>query len=245
MEKGRILPKLLVIMFLGIIVLGCTPKKPATVTETPTETATGTMTTGEDFFFDKGIGDYPQYPQFVVDNGGEYFIFGKNKALKDIRLISIGYSDEGNLYEDEVFTFTYDEFGFSSEGIPKRGISSSIPDEIDTFFIQAYVSEGIPNRGISFTDESENRRYYYISQSGMDGSVSLNEFQHNPSVSNALILTESDFKVEIMDVRGMGLELEESVKITEYTGSKQKVPKGISFDSFLGKRVNLFSIKMF
>ncbi|MDR0495910.1 MAG: leucine-rich repeat protein [Treponema sp.] len=133
--------------------LSCIPKK------------TAELTSGDDFFFDNGIGDYPEYPQFAVDDPGDCFIFCKNKALQDICLTGLGFDDDINLYEKDIFT--------------------CIPNEISTFFIMASVSETIPSRGISFTDENGSRRFFYIARSGMDGSASLMEFQNNPPAQPA------------------------------------------------------------
>jgi hypothetical protein len=141
-------------------------------------------TTGEDFFFGIETGNGPEYPQFVVDGGGNSFTFHRKKQLKDIRLISIGMSEDGKLYEDSVYAYALDEetgfytnIGFYEEG--KRygkNVFTSVPNEVGSFFVMVSVSEGIPTRGIAFTDENGKRKYFYISMSGMDGSPLLNEF---------------------------------------------------------------------
>jgi hypothetical protein len=38
------------------------------------------------------------------------------------------------------------------------------------------ISSGIPNRGISYVDENNTRRYFYISQDGVEASYQLHEF---------------------------------------------------------------------
>jgi predicted RNA-binding protein with TRAM domain len=200
MEKGRTLIKLLGIMFLGIIVLGCTPKKTANAVANTTVTEERTAEIISDAYFSVEYSNnpYADVMPFIIDDGGWFMLFRTIKPYKDLRFISIGFDDDFNFYEENVFT--------------------TIPDDLGKFVFQAYASEGIPNSGISLTDENGNRKYFYITLSGIDGSASLSEFQNTPPVVDG-----GDFTVEIMDVRGLGLELENAIKITAYNGSQQDV----------------------
>jgi hypothetical protein len=154
---------------------------------------------GDDFFFGIETGNGPEYPQFVVDSGGNSFIFHRNIQLKDIRLISIGMSEDGKLYEDNVYAYALEETGFYTNiGFYEEGkryggnVFASVPNEIGLFFVMVSVSEGIPTRGIAFTDENGNRKYFYISMSGMDGSVSLSEFKN----TNWATTPTADFEID-------------------------------------------------
>jgi hypothetical protein len=237
---------------LGIIVLGCTKKSG---TQAQTENIAGLNTTGDDFFFGIETGNGPEYPQFVVDSDGDSFTFRRIKPLKDIRLISIGITFEGKLYEDNVYTYALDETGFYTNiGFYKESkryggnVYASVPDEIGSFFIMVSVSETIPNRGISFADEKGNRKYFYISQSGMDGSPLLNEFKntakpqktkidYNKAYSTLITEWKNDndnttVSYALYDINGNGIE--ELILVHSYYG--------IAYVYTLkdGKPINLF-----
>jgi hypothetical protein len=202
--------KLAGIMLISIIVLGCSPKKSAEAeaqaaaekmaqaaaleAQAQTENIAPSNTSGGDFFFGIETGNGPEYPQFVVDSGGNSFTFHRNKQLKDIHLISIGMTEDNKLYEDNVYAYALEETGFYTNiGFYEEGkrygenVFTSVPNEIGSFFVMVSVSEGMPTRGIAFTDENGKRKYFYISMSGMDGSPSLNEFQNTakPQTSSA------------------------------------------------------------
>jgi hypothetical protein len=99
-------------------------------------------------------------PKYVLDRGGDWLLFTRDRLFEDINFISVGFGDDNNFYQDRVLLSLNDQSAFS---------------------IRVFASETIPNRGISFNDEQGKRRYYYIRFSGVDGSVSLTEFQNNPS----------------------------------------------------------------
>ena len=94
----------------------------------------------------------------VINEDGEGFYIRIPCSSKDAQYISIGYDDDNNLYQDAVLLSL---------------------DEVPAFIIVDSPSETIPNRGISFIDDEGKRRYFYISFSGVDGSVSLSEFENN------------------------------------------------------------------
>jgi hypothetical protein len=105
-------------------------------------------------------------PEHVLDSGGEWLIFRTGRQLKDISFISVGFGENNDFYQDDVLLSL---------------------NNLSIFIIRSYLSETIPNRGISFTDENGNRKFFYIAQSGMDGSVSLKEFQNNPPAQDASV----------------------------------------------------------
>lgn len=92
----------------------------------------------------------------IIRENGESFYIRVPDSFKDGCYISIGYNDDNKLYSDSVL------------------LSLAAAQE---FIIVDSPSETIPNRGISFTDKKGVRRYFYISFSGENNSVSLNEFE--------------------------------------------------------------------
>ena len=93
------------------------------------------------------------------DNPGEWIVLLTNIVLKELNFISINYDNETNsLFSDRVL-FSRVEWR---------------PDL--AFRINTTVSEGIPSRGISYVDGKNIKRYFYINESGFDGSLSLSEF---------------------------------------------------------------------
>jgi hypothetical protein len=122
-------------------------------------TACTSKTSAEYFTVEIFTAETDTIPEYVLDSGGEWLIFRTSRQLNYISFISVGFGDDNNFYQDDIL-------------LPLNNLS--------TFIIRSYVSETIPNRGISFNDENGSRRFFYIVQSGMDGSVSLMEFQNNP-----------------------------------------------------------------
>jgi len=100
------------------------------------------------------------------------------------------FEDEGNLGDGIAITsdITLNDFSFiavdydyeADSWIVERTLFS-IPElksseHMEAFQANTNVGDGIPSRGISFTD-GNRKRYFYISESGVDGSLSLTEFQ--------------------------------------------------------------------
>lgn len=111
------------------------------------------------------LGKYHSYDEFVSNQNGERIIFWSEKSISNFSFIEVGYEDEGNTSKF-----------FSVQAMySKDEISPEKPLVVTTV-----VSEGIPNQGISYTDESGEERYFYISYSGVDNSISLEEFINEP-----------------------------------------------------------------
>jgi hypothetical protein len=147
-----------------IAVTACTSKKSAE--QIAAEVAATELASGEYFTVEIFTAETDTIPEYFLDSSGEWLIFRTSRQVKDISFISVGFGDNNNFYQD--------------------GILLSL-NNLSTFIIRSYVSETIPNRGISFTDEKGNLRFFYAAQSGMDGSVSLMEFQNNPPEQSASI----------------------------------------------------------
>lgn len=99
----------------------------------------------------------------IIYPDGDEMVFISQENLSDFCFIKIVHDingDEVVLSEGEII-FELKEWN-SKEAI----------------IVTAYVAGSIPDIGITFTDENGVRRYYYIVVSGMDGSLSLEEFEN-------------------------------------------------------------------
>ena len=92
-------------------------------------------------------------------NTGEWIAFTTKTTLKDFSFISVDYDYEADSWVTESILYSIAEF-----------------KPLMAFQANTNVGGGIPSRGISFTD-GNTKRYFYISESGFDGSLSLTEFQ--------------------------------------------------------------------
>ena len=89
-------------------------------------------------------------------------MFTTNTAAKNFKFIVVGYRE----YGDEIKFFEEDVLYSLDELTPEKPL------------VVMWLEQGtIPQRGISFTDENNNTRYFYLSQSGNDGSLFLAEFE--------------------------------------------------------------------
>ena len=116
-----------------------------------------------DLATDELLSIYDSYFEFIEfeDENYQKIIFTTNIAIKNFRFIEIGFKDE-----DTDFTFFENKELYSIEEL-----SPTKP------FVVTWLEQGtIPHRGISFMDETGTIRYFYISMSGMDGSLLLVEF---------------------------------------------------------------------
>ncbi|MDR0320109.1 MAG: hypothetical protein LBI28_01265 [Treponema sp.] len=93
------------------------------------------------------------------DNPGDWIVILTDIMLKELNFISINYDYESNSFVIDRTLFSRTEWQ---------------PDL--AFRVNMYVSDGIPNRGISYIDGKNIKRYFYISESGVDGSLLLGEF---------------------------------------------------------------------
>jgi hypothetical protein len=118
------------------------------------------------------------------DSNGEKIVIWTDVTLKDFDFISIGFnSAEGNisLFAEKTL-YTVDE----------------LPPE-KPFAVKMLVSEGIPSRGISYSGENNLKKYFYISESGKDGSLSLVEFINKRTSSDVV----SDGNIKYSDLAGL------------------------------------------
>ena len=129
----------------------------------------------------------PEQPQIVTESANEAFVFVDyaTEQLKEaMEPVSIFYdetdSDEIAIFafkELEDFEFIEVEFdGGTFRKARTLDMMEALPNS-NSYIVHTTIPEGIPSRGISFTD-GEMTRYYYISWSGMDGSLYLEEFDN-------------------------------------------------------------------
>jgi len=95
-------------------------------------------------------------------NLGDVIAITSDITVKDFSFIVVDYDYEADSWIVESTLFTIPELKSSEHG--------------EAFQANTNVGGGMPSRGISFTD-GNTRRYFYIGESGFDGSLSLTEFQ--------------------------------------------------------------------
>ena len=121
---------------------------------------------------------FDSYYEYNDDNNGERIAIWAEFTLRNLNFISVGFED--SLFAENTLYAIY-------ELQPKQA-----------FVIKTFISEGIPTCGISYLDENNEIKYFYISESGLDGSLSLVEFQNTPPVeqNTAEIMPDSYFFVD-------------------------------------------------
>jgi len=94
-------------------------------------------------------------------NLGNGIVITSDITIKDFSFIVVDYDYEADSWKVERTLFTIPELKSSEHG--------------EAFQANTNVGGGMPSRGISFID-GNTRRYFYIGESGFDGSLSLTEF---------------------------------------------------------------------
>ena len=123
---------------------------------------------------DNELANYSSYHSIGNESGGyERFLFTTNVPVKDFWYIEVGHN------EDPFYLYM-------ASLIEAFEISPDYP----FLAIMPEVSR-IPQLGISYTDENNNRRYFFISEDGEDGSHSLSEFHPQPMSSKRELHTVS------------------------------------------------------
>ncbi len=107
--------------------------------------------------------------ELINDQDGIIYFLDKNERNSNWNLViqtDRTITDFKFLAIDESESIRIDEILYAA-----REITPEKP-----FVVSTYINDATTNRGISFVDPNGVRRYYYISQSCKDGSLSLNEF---------------------------------------------------------------------
>ncbi|NLY73329.1 MAG: hypothetical protein GX079_06530 [Tissierellia bacterium] len=108
------------------------------------------------------LDDYEVIHREIMYPDGSDMVFISQKKLSDFRFIRL------------IFDVIDDEY-ILSEGESVFGLDEWNSKE--PILVKTYVMGTVPDIGITFTDEDGVSRYYYISVSGDDGSLSLIEFE--------------------------------------------------------------------
>jgi hypothetical protein len=110
-------------------------------------------------------GRHESFHEFVHEEEGAWLLIETDVSIKHFNLIKI----EHKFTESNIVFFV-------------DGIEYSL-DELTTetpFLVKTYSSYGtIPRHGVSYMDSDNITRYFYISESGMDGSLSFVEFEND------------------------------------------------------------------
>jgi hypothetical protein len=134
---------------------------------------------------DEILSKYNSFYEYSDSSNGEKILIWTDITLKNFDFISIGFNSAGG----NIFLF------------PEKTLYSvnELPPE-KPFVVKMLVSEGIPSLGISYLDENNAKKYFYISESGKDGSLSLVEFNNDKRTSSDVV---SDGNLKYSDLAGL------------------------------------------
>ena len=110
------------------------------------------------------LNKFDSFCEYNDNDYGEKIVIWTNIIRKNFDFISVGFEDTG-----EQPSFFAEKILYSINELPSG----------KAFVVKMFVSEGIPSRGISFLDENNIKRYFYISENSLDGSLSMVEFYNN------------------------------------------------------------------
>lgn len=111
------------------------------------------------------LDEYDAYSEFIEyeDEYTQKVIFTTNTAVDDFNYIEISFKEKG----DEIVFFESEVLYSLTELIPEQP------------FILSWMEAGtIPQRGITYLDENKEKKYFYLTISGKDGSLLLIEFEN-------------------------------------------------------------------
>ncbi len=131
----------------------------STSAEETSNTVEYTMPITVDYASEEMLNDTDSYLHFTdetVSNNDWNLVFTTDTAVQDFKFLAL---DESTVLTIESVLYTIEE------------LSTEKP-----FVASTYINDATANRGISFTDVNGETRYYAVSFSGADGSISLEEF---------------------------------------------------------------------
>jgi hypothetical protein len=186
----RILNIIIIILILAFSLASCKKKTDDSSASEPSETPTtntqsvvsglpATVLIGR--ATDELLSKYNSFYEYSDDNGEKILIW-TDIALKNFEFISIGFE-----IEEGQFLLFSEKVLYSVNELP--------PEK--PFVVRMFVSEGIPSSGISYLNKNNVKKYFYISESGKDGSLSLVEF------SNKLTSSVSSGDLKYSDLTGL------------------------------------------
>ena len=161
----------------AIIVTACTPKKSDDNAEL-----------SQDMQIDHFTGDILNKFDYVYEfndpeNTGEMIVLWTNIARKNVEFFSLSYDYIDNSFAVEKI------FYIIVEMYPSTAL-----------LLNTSIGEKFPNRGISYYDDNYIRYYFYISESGMDGSLTLTEFFDPALPSDSVVGVDYYSKIIIGDL---------------------------------------------
>ena len=116
-----------------------------------------------DFAADEALSRYESFHEFVHEDKGAWFIIATDKVITDFEFIIVTIDAENDAVVYSLESVVYP----AGELTPRR-----------PFKVKTYSSYGTFTLcGISFAD-TDVKRYFYINESGKDGSLSLVEFDN-------------------------------------------------------------------
>jgi hypothetical protein len=127
---------------------------------------------------DEILNKYSSFYEYSENGNGEKILIWTDITIKNFEFISVGFE-----IEEGQFSLFSEKTLYSINELP--------PEK--PFTVRMFVSEGIPSRGISYPDENNIGRFFYISESGKDGSLSLVEF-NNDKRSSSDVVSNGDLK---------------------------------------------------
>jgi hypothetical protein len=130
------------------------------------------------------LNKYSSFYEYT-DSNGEKIIIWTDITLRNFDFISIGFDFVGG----NIILFPEKTLYTVSELPPEK-----------PFVVKMFVSESIPSLGISYFDEKNIKKYFYISESGKDGSLSLVEFYNEKKTSSEVV---SDGNLKYSDLAGL------------------------------------------
>jgi hypothetical protein len=140
------------------------PEPPATAAqaEPPAELLPPNVQIG--YVTDEILNKYFSFHEYNSSGGGDTLVIWTDVAVREFEFIAISFDSADN------------EFSLFPEQV-LYSVSELTPEK--PFLAKASISSSIPSSGVSYYDEKNIKRYFAISESGMDGSLSLAEFNVN------------------------------------------------------------------
>ena len=117
-----------------------------------------------DFAEDVSLSQFASFHEFIHEEEGTWIVISTDRDLRDFDYIKVGHD------------FVQDNVVFFSDYVV-HPIGELTPEK--PFMVKTYGHYGtIPQYGITFTDTDNEKKYFFINESGMDGSLSLHEFRN-------------------------------------------------------------------
>ncbi len=117
--------------------------------------ATGNVTA--ELFYQADLSSFKQFAEVTVDDGGEMVLIHTDKLLRNVRIDIGSWDMDGVVFTPDCTVFATDTLCAT-----------------DAVVVETYIPDAAPNLRLSYVSGGQTY-VYYISQSGMDGSILLLE----------------------------------------------------------------------